>query len=243
MKYNIVFSINVYDNIKALDVLFRNLTEKVLSSYCIILNCNDYMFDILKDKNLDNNIYLNPHTINKKKHHGSLTKGIVSNMNFAINKFKFDYFVVLSQRNIFYKNVTSYDLTKLTKKWESIEQLKENRMKKFTSTDWFWPSMKNTLLAKYYLKKEYYLNNSEHEGLCFSYNVVNTILNFFDNNKEIANDLFNFNHCVEEFALQTIALNETDLSNLEYGFLNIGHGIQLKFNIYKKNKYVRKIII
>ena len=49
-----------------------------------------------------------------------------------------------------------------------------------------------------------------------------------------------FNHCVEEFALQTISFNEVDNNNLEYGFINIGHGVGENYE-YIDNKFTRKI--
>jgi hypothetical protein len=63
---------------------------------------------------------------------------------------------------------------------------------------------------------------------------------FFNKNPRIRDDIFNFKHCVEDFALQTIAMNEVD-SNLEYGFLNLGHGVADDYDPLAANKYTRKI--
>ena len=48
-----------------------------------------------------------------------------------------------------------------------------------------------------------------HEGLTFDYISSLRVVEFLQNNELIKNDLFEFNCCVEEFALQTISLNLT----------------------------------
>jgi hypothetical protein len=46
------------------------------------------------------------------------------------------------------------------------------------------------------------LYNSPHEGLLITKNGCIKIINFLENHQDIKNDLFNFEGCVEEFALQ-----------------------------------------
>ena len=60
--------------------------------------------------------------------------------------------------------------------------------------------MNNLIFSKSY---EY------HEGLTFDYISSLKIVEFLQNNELIKNNLFEFNCCVEEFALQTISLNLT----------------------------------
>ena len=55
------------------------------TTYIVILNCNKYMFDILQDRKLEDNIHINPEIIQKNRDHGSLTYGFVSNMKYAYN--------------------------------------------------------------------------------------------------------------------------------------------------------------
>jgi len=236
--FDMIISINIYDNFNFLKKQLYIIKKNILCSYCVILHCNNHMFFLLKSKSLPNNIYINPHILNKKRFHGSLTHGIVSNMKFALKNFQFKYFIILSSRTIFYRQIKFEYLDVLNKK---LKNLKDLKVKKFNENNWHWPSIRNTLLAKYYLKKGYYLYRSAHEGLCFSFNVVDNIINFLNKQTKIRNDLFNFNHCVEEFALQTISMNQVNKSNLEYGFINIGHGVTNKCDFNAKNKFVRKI--
>ena len=95
---NIVISINVYKLVPFLLTQIENITCYVKTSHIIILNCNNYMFNELKKIKLPKNIFINPEIINKKRYHGSLTHGIISNMRFA-NKLcnftiYFEYFTI-----------------------------------------------------------------------------------------------------------------------------------------------------
>jgi len=46
---------------------------------------------------------------------------------------------------------------------------------------------------------------------------------------------------VEEFSLQTIASNEVDEENMEYGFSYIGHGVKEVCDVTTKDRYTCKI--
>ena len=105
-KIDIVISINVFQKPFFLLKQLQNIYDNVLSSYCVVLNCNEFMFHELNKLELPNNVFINPEIINKARFHGSLTHGIVSNMNYAIHHFDFKYFLILSGRTIFYKKMT-----------------------------------------------------------------------------------------------------------------------------------------
>jgi len=283
IKIDIVISINVFQKPSFLLKQLQNIYDNVLCSYCVVLNCNDFMFHELNKIQLPNNVFINHEIINKARFHGSLTNGIVSNMNYAIHHFVFEYFLILSGRTIFYKKMTLENLYILNKKWNSIEEMQTTQKSEFNNMDtliigclgllndenwkiieenkknkknkviqkidgwwpdgWYWPYFKNTKLAQYYLNNGYRLECSYHEGLCFSYNVVNNILNFFNRNLEIKDDLFNFYCCVEEFALQTISHNEVDETNLEYGFSFIGQAncSPEYYDFERENTYLYKV--
>ena len=59
-------------------------------------------------------------------------------------------------------------------------------------------------------------SKSAHEGLTFDYISCKAIISFLEDNKDIKTDIFNWDNCVEEFALQTICINITGY------FYNIG---------------------
>lgn len=130
----------------------------------------------------------------------------------------------------------------MSKKWSSIEEMNSIRSScPFTSNDWKWPYFKQTKLAQYYLDKKYTLLSEGHEGMCFSYNVTKNIVTLLQNNLEITKDLYDFTDCVEEFSIQTIAYNECDVENLEYGYVYIGNGTGNNYDGNNIDKYTRKI--
>jgi hypothetical protein len=202
------------------------------------------MFHELNNKSLFNNVLINPEIINKIRYHGSLTNGIISNMEYAKKIYlNYKYCIILSGSTVFYTKMNIIDLEKINKRWDNIED-RENSIKgDFTDMHWHWSKFRGTLLAKYYLFMGYKLFGCTHEGLCFSYNVVKNILNFLDDHLEIKNDIFNYNWCVEEFVLSTISSIEVNLSNLEYGYSLISHGCRTGYIDHNNlnNKYLFKI--
>jgi hypothetical protein len=241
---DVIVSINVFRSISTLEHQIKNIKQHLNAKYAVILNCNQYMYDeILSKMTLDDNIYLNPHILEKKRFHGSLTQGIVSNMNYAVKNFDFKYFVVISGRTIFYRPITvqKFDGYFEKKKWSSLEEMEEHVRGPFPNSDWKWESFKNTKLAKYYMDRNYKLFTEVHEGVCFSYNVTINILQFLENNIEITKDLFDYNDCVEEFSLNTISTNECNIENLEYGFVYIGNGSSEECNYNDLDRYTRKM--
>ena len=240
---DIVVSINIYKSKKTLEYQLNTIKEHLNTTYVVIVNCNQYMYDLLSDTTLDNNIYLNPEIIQKSRYHGSLTRGIVSNMKYALDNFDFKYFVVMSGRTIFYRSITidKFHSYFEKNKWSSLEEKESNIHGEFPFTDWKWPSFKNTKLAKYYMNNNYKLYSQAHEGVCFSYNVTKNIVLFLQNNLEIAEDLYNYNDCVEEFSLNKISSNECNINNLEHGFVYLGNGSGEGYNGNDHDRYMCKI--
>ena len=240
---DVVVSINIYKSVNTLEYQLKTIKNHLNVNYVVILNCNQYMYDILSKTTLDNNIFLNPEILEKKRFHGSLTQGIVSNMKYALDNFDFKYFLVMSGRTIFYRSITidKFDGYFEKNKWSSTQEMETNRLGSVPFVHWKWPSFNGSKLAKYYMDKNYKLETDKHEGVCFSRNVTKNILRFLENNLEIAEDLYDYNDCVEEFSLHAISYNEYDIENLEYGFVYIGNGSAEACDYNDQNKYTRKI--
>ena len=244
METVIIISIHIYKSFQTLEHQLETIKKHLHHiKYIVILNCNKYMFDMLQDKKLEDNIHINPEIIQKSRNHGSLTRGIFSNMKYALQHFVFSYFFILSGRTIFYRDV---DIEKFRdyfskKKWSSVKDMESNRQGVLEYKNWHWPIFIQTKLAKYYFDRNYKLSSSYHEGLCFSYNVVKNIVKFLDNNSEITDNLYNCNGCAEEFAIQTISENEYDINNMEYGFVYIGNGCYNACDPNNLDLYTRKI--
>jgi hypothetical protein len=167
---------------------------------------------------LAENVYIYDTPINKKHSHGSLCQGIYTNMQYALEYFTFEFFVVSSSRNMFNNDLTLEDLQKLVKKdkqynVDNIETPWEEK-----KDTWRWPSMSNTLVAKHFLQKKQNLYSNAHEGLVFTYHACQKIVDFLESEPELKTDTFNVEIPMEEFALQTIAMN------LGERFYYIGNG-------------------
>ena len=235
IKIDVIFSINIYEDINFLLVQIENIKKYVDLNYIIILNTNIYMKNKLKDSKILNkikNIKINPISFNKKRFHGSLTKGIYSNMKFGIEKYVFNYFIILSSRNLFYNKLNLNNYNNLQKNTKALH------FNDLNIKEWHWPSFIKTELSNYIINNNLKLSRSPHEGLTFDFLTCKKIIKFLDKNDIIKNNLFNWNSCVEEFALQTLSIN---LSGYYY---DIGNGIETYYGNIKnlpKNRYVYKV--
>lgn len=208
VKTQIIVSINVHEKPEYLLTQLSNIKEYLILEHKIILNCNDFMFAQLKNI-VSDDIILNPIPINKRRFHGSLTQGVVSNLEYSIAQYDFNYFLVMSSREFFHK------------KLESFNQIEANKFEYILSDpgvcDWHWPSFKQTKLLQYIFEKKQKFSGSAHEGLCFNKESCIYLQSFLNDNLDIKQDIFNFPNCVEEFALQSICCNKFDYFYLGNG--------------------------
>lgn len=224
----LVISINVFEKPHFLLKQLDNIRKYVKIDYIIILNCNDYMLNVLHQYNLPSNVHVNPVFINKRRYHGSLLEGIISNMKMSLSNYEFKYFLILSSRTFFYNYILDESEFK---KHIFRNHLKLNKKENFTHRKW-----KYTKLYEYVLKNRLYFSTSRHEGLCFDYETCFKLLWFFEINPYIFDNLITFAYCVEEFGLQTIC------SNLNLPYFNINNDQKSKqCDIYKlTNQIIRK---
>lgn len=240
-KVNIVFSINVHEKFNFLIKQLDNIKNNVSLEYIVILNANQFMYNEILNSDLlqtNENIILYNEYINKSCYHGSLTKGIFLNMEFAINNYQFEYFVVLSSRNLFYNKLSKENYKSIVKITEgfTFEQLNVNI--------WHWKSFIDTQLGQYLIKNNLIFTpipDTFHEGLTFDNISCLKIVEFLNNNETIKTDLFNYNACVEEFALQSISLNLTGYY-YQIGNWPTDYDDSYRINSLPINRYVYKTI-
>jgi hypothetical protein len=134
-NYELVISINVFQKPLFLLKQLENIKTFVEAEYCVILNCNDLMFHELQKMEFPSNIFINPIIINKKRFHGSLTLGIISNMSFALENMIFKYFIVISGRTMFYKKMSLENLDVLQKKWSNLDEYFFQQKSSFNNND------------------------------------------------------------------------------------------------------------
>ena len=64
------------------------------------------------------------------------------------------------------------------------------------------------------------MGKGDHEGLILDIKSCKFLIKFMDNNSSIKEDLFNNDSCVEEFAIQTILVNNNfiycNLKDMDY---------------------------
>lgn len=234
-KTDLIFSINVHENINFLIYQLENIKKYVKSNYIIILNANKIMYNEIKNnryiKNNNSYIILYPDYLNKKRFHGSLTEGIYRNMQYALDNYNYKYFIVLSSRNIFYTELNP----------EKYKYFIKNSFKKRLnelSEKWHWPSILRSEISKYIIRNNLYFSKSAHEGVTFDYNACKDILSFLNRNDYIRKNLFEWNSCMEEFALQSICINHSQ------PYYDIGNGTNTNYNIndLKENTFIYKTI-
>jgi hypothetical protein len=187
------------------------------------------MYNELKKYTLDSNIIVNDVHIEKKRYHGSLTHGIVSNMLLALDNYDFNYFISMSLRCRFYKEMN--DNSDIKRNIEFFE-LKDNI---YDKKSWHWPKFTTSKLYQEFMKQNKSLCKSPHEGLCFNQRCCIFLVSFLNENIIITKDILDFNFCVEEFALQSICSNYDE-------FYYLGNGCNTK-NIRdcNPNKFTHKI--
>jgi len=216
--YDCIISINVHEKFDFLLKQIKNIQENVFCNYAIILNCNDYMFEECnKNRNkLPNNVYIHDTILNKIPFHGSIAEGIYNNMVYAMNNFSFDFFIVGSSRNMFTNELKIEDLMYLVKKGKPY--IDDNRSWEEKKNAWHWSKLSKTLLVDYYIDKKKDMYTSAHEGVVYTENGCRKIVDFLNENQEIRQDLFQFESVIEEFAFQTISMNNGE------NFYYIGDG-------------------
>lgn len=202
----IVFSINVHENLGFLQKQIEDIEANVLLDFVILINASVSMYHEIIDSGLllsKANVVLYPVGIDKIHNHGTLTKGIYLNMKYAVRNYQFEYFVVLSSRNLFYNQLHKDNYHGMPRicYGATFDQLNRH--------EWYWTIFLQTKLSHYIIANQWRFCRSFefHEGTVFDYETAMKIVDFLDKNEDIKEDIFHFNWGVEEFALHTIAIN------------------------------------
>ncbi len=196
MVYDIVISINVHEKISYLYKQLENIENFCKLKYIIILNCNEYMYKNLIGKKLKNCI-INTNYFNKSRNTGLLFKGIYKNLKYALDKYDFEYFLLLSSRCFFFRELNNI---------HNIKGYKYN-YKKGKGIWWRKSYEKSKLYKDISTRKNFNICSSPHEGVVLDKQNYMTVVNYFENHKKYLEELFNYKEPVEEFALQTLCKN------------------------------------
>lgn len=223
-RVEVVVSINAHEKPDYLMGQMANIRENLRLSHRILISANDDMQGRLEGME---GFILNPEPINKRRHHGSITQGIVSNMRLASESLEFDWFLVMSSREFFYRPLGLAGQIKECKH--------ESRSKDYDRKNWHWNAFKKTKLHSYIRERGLFLSDSAHEGMYFESRGVDHILGFLDSHEDIQRDIFQFKSCVEEFALQSICCNFGD-------YYYLGNGVcQHRDEKLNPSRFTRKL--
>lgn len=210
-KISLIVSINVHEKYDFLLKQIENIKTHIKDDFVIVLNCNQYMLGEAKKYGLPSYVYLNPNIIEKRRYHGSICKGIYSNMVWSLDNYDFTYFIILSSRTFFYRDITVADLNKFPK--NEVQYMAKN------TVGWWWPRFRTTKLFKEFRMGGF--AKCAHEGLVFHSLACKDMVDYLTMHPKIRGDLFEHRSCVEEFALQTLSLKAGKMD----GFRYIGRGM------------------
>lgn len=208
MDPKIIISINAF-HYPALKRVIESCKKHIKDDFVVVLNNSTKLNQRLKETDylsFNENIICNPDFFDKSRFHGSVTKGIVSNIDFALNNFDgWEQLIILTNRTHFFQDVYVKELNEHSREWAHHWRNREDVGKFKDKKGWHWRRFKNTKLAKYFW--EGIPAWGFHDGVVLDRKSCMYINEFLKKEKEIAEDLFNTRACVEEFAPHTIAIN------------------------------------
>jgi hypothetical protein len=216
--YDLIISINVHEKIDFLLKQLEHISKEVHCNYAILLNCNDYMYELCTKNKLPKNVFVCPTILNKKRFHGSLTEGIYNNMIYALENVSFRFFLVCSSRNLFENHLRLYDLIYIVNYDKPLKHVPDGKPWEQIKDTWWWPSIEDTKLKEYILHRNNLFYSSPHEGLLLEHKDCILLRQFIMKHSELKEEIFNFDICMEELAIQTI------LKDQGGNFYYIGNG-------------------
>lgn len=248
-KVTLVVVINVHELPSFILLHLRHIRAHLPPvSYRILLNCNAEMLAALR--RTDAAELCHPAPLEKRRHHGSLLHGIVSNFELALQRWDAELFLVLSSRSWFRRRLTLDELwtsdarsgmppdkpcdLRLDKAkglhWAEacdeteLKTLADGRVVAVTYPDPL-STYRGSLLAQELEGGGHHLVHAPHEGLLLEREAVSYALSALAG--PVGAELFAFEAAVEEMALQSLArskgLRFAQLS--DQGRAKDGHGL------------------
>ncbi|MDB4348332.1 hypothetical protein OAA62_00295 [bacterium] len=228
-KTKIIISINAF-KFEELKRVVKSCTKHVKEEFIIILNNSIELNEEIKNSGwLKDKPYikLHPTPFNKERFNGGLVKGISSNMNMALRTiFDWEYFIILSNRSEFIKDISVPILKEREKYWkfiskDSLDSVVKKHDSSFvldpeTNKKFSIPFKHRDLVSWNSYKKlpeqfveEFWEKPSWggfHEGFTMNKQTCQYILKYLsDQNK--ANIVYNANNAIEEVFFHTLSIN------------------------------------
>lgn len=185
----------------------------------LVIHCSNKLYPRLKSRletQKDDflcDVILNPDHFNKARFHGSLLKGILSNIRFAVERIpNISHFIIISTRGYFKEPLKDHKyILKMTRRYRAINEpyIRWNGNYYSNPNDDMHSEYMNALQACF--PTNYSIVFGPHEGLTMPIESVLEILPMFDYDK-----VFELNIPLEECILQTL-LHQ---NKLPHGYLS-----------------------
>ncbi len=205
---DVVIAVNVHEDLQFVHRQIRNLQTHLQCSHVIIYHPNRRMGVSLSQCPFiasQPQVLIHPNRLEKRRFHGSLTQGIVENLQLALSRYKFSRFLVLSSRNLFYKPLKfPSSVPDIFLDVDIHRSLPANRGLLSRMSE--HPKLRGTLLGTRH--SNWKAVSLAHEGFMFDYAGAIGLDSFLSANIDVSNDLFQYEWCLEESALQTILYNQ-----------------------------------
>jgi hypothetical protein len=254
---NLLITINTYTK------KYTKIQINSIKKYCnfnkifIVYNIgDDYDEQHLLQFNSDKiKIFINPKKINKQRHTGTLTQGIIENLIYIRKKIKFDILIILSERTIFFDKININIANKLIHKFKpnNSKQLKtynhitSTKASNNTNDKWWWKHTKNYRVTNISFNKTGHVFGGAHEGIITNHIGFAKMCDFIclELTSEEREEIYSAQWCIEEYIIHTIlnivnALYTSTLHSIREKGIKKGEVLQPLLN---HRKYTKKIFI
>lgn len=214
----LVVAINVHEYPAFILTQLNHIREHVPFDHRVVLNCSEAMLRALQGTPAA--ALCHPVPIEKRRHHGSLLKGIVHNIELALHRWDFDYLLVLSSRSWFRRPLSlAHDIEACPAGSAAVPVRCPYLDLQYARADGlFWAdtteemqrgvdvfgAYRRTSLAQRLLREGWPLLHAPHEGLVLERAACVRACDELGGGRAHGADLFEFGAAVEEFALQSL---------------------------------------
>ncbi len=202
--YDIIYSLGCHEAPDTLIDMLENIFYFNKSqTICIILNCNNYMYQSLKDNNYIKSkpVFINSKVRDKMLWTYDIIETHLDNIRYCNESdISATYIIPLASNCMFHKQITMRYISDLFNNSSIYDTTIQNKV----LSNWHWPQfLKNTKINEILNKSNIYnYIGNQHEGIIIPYNIASSIYSFCKDNKIKEN--IECNTVFEEIILPTL---------------------------------------
>jgi hypothetical protein len=202
----LIVTINVFQDASFLRDQLRNIDTYLDPNlqWCPILNCSVAFLEELKNTDLFQ--YCNPISIDKRRFHGSILKGVVHNIKYALDcngpkgRPVFQWVLVMSARTRFAKVLLERDICRLLQRFpKQPPSFFFNGLPRNVKW-WHWPKITRTAISQ--TIEDDHRVGGRHEGLLLTRNACDHVVQRMVSQI----DAYDENCAMEEWVLQSLSM-------------------------------------